>query len=402
MTSNLRNKIVVSGIRSTGKLHLGNYHGALKQWLSMQDKYTCFFFAADLHGLTTNYATAGDIPVNTRTMVEDWLAAGLDHENCCIFVQSDVPEHSELHLLFSMFTPLSWLERIPTYKDQQAKLSDKDLSTYGFLGYPLLQAADVLLYNADLVPVGEDQLAHLELVRKIARRFNFLYGNSPSFEAEINTIMDSIDKKQAKKLRTLKRDYQQKGLSVALENATRLTANLGLEQGMQDSLCSYVAGTGKTIINLPEPLLSVTPKLPGTDGQKMSKSYNNTIALTEAEPDVRKKIKSMPTDPARVKRTDPGEPSKCPVWELHKVYANSEIKDWVINGCRTAKIGCIDCKSVLADSIVKEQAPIIERSKDYRDNPIVDKILSKGAERARDTATTTLRKLKLVMHSRDN
>jgi len=329
MSSNQKNRIV-SGMRVSGRMHLGNYHGALKNWLQLQNKYECYFFAADWHALTTNYENPQGIAQQSRIMIQDWLAAGLDPKLCNIFIQSGVPEHAELHLILSMMTPLSWLERVPTYKDQQEKLKDKNLSTYGFLGYPLLQSADILVYKASFVPVGEDQVSHIELTREVARRFNHI--------------------------------------------------------------------AGKVILPEPEALLTKESKFPGLDGQKMSKSYNNTIALTEEPASVTEKIKKMQTDPARVKRSDPGDPEKCPVWSLHKIYSTDEVKKWVDNGCRTAGIGCLDCKKPLIDSIIAEQKPIIERYKQIEANPdYVTKVIKESTEKARDVAKRTLDEVNTAM-----
>ena len=321
-------------MRSTGKLHLGNYVGALANWVKLQDTHQCFFFIADWHALTTDYADTSQIKQNTLEVMMDWLAAGLDPERCTMFIQSHVPQHAELHLLFSMITPLGWLERVPTYKEQQQNIKDKDLNTYGFLGYPVLQAADILIYKGDFVPVGEDQVAHIELTREIARRFNGLY-----------------------------------------------------------------PGKGKTEI-LPEPqsLLTHTPKLPGTDGRKMSKSYNNYILISDSEPVIRQKLKTMVTDPARVRRTDPGNPDVCPVGDLHKIFSSADTMAKVYAGCRSAGIGCIECKGWAADSIIQTIAPMQERRKTYEANPRAAwDIIEAGNARAREEAETTLNEVRLAM-----
>jgi tryptophanyl-tRNA synthetase len=331
---NSSSKRILSGMRVTGKLHLGHYHGVIKNWIELQHQYECFFFAADIHALTTHYAHPQDIQDNLREMLIDWLSAGVDPDAAHLFVQSHIPETAELHLLLSMITPLGWLERVPTYKDQQENLKEKDLSTYGFLGYPLLQSADILLYKSHLVPIGEDQLSHLEITREIARRFNFLYGDQ-----------------------------------------------------------------GKKII-LPEPqaLLTKVSKFPGLDGRKMSKSYHNTIGLREDPESITKKIKTMPTDPARIKRSDPGDPEKCPVWSLHKVYADDNLKSWVQEGCTTAGIGCIECKQTLIDNVIKETNPIREKAKAIENNSsMIKSILEKGQEKARETAKKTIKEVKQVM-----
>jgi tryptophanyl-tRNA synthetase len=319
-------KRVVSGMRTTGKLHLGNYVGALANWVKMQDQYDCSFFLADWHALTTDYADASKVKENSLEVTLDWLAAGLDPERCLIFAQSYVPQHAELHLLFSMVTPLGWLERVPTYKEQRENITDKDLSTYGFLGYPVLQAADILVHKGELVPVGEDQVAHVELTREIARRFNQFY--------------------QLK---------------------------------------------GKPIFPEPQVLLTPTPKLPGTDGRKMSKSYGNTVMLTDPEPVVRQKLKTMKTDPARIKRTDPGDPDKCPVGDLHKIFSSKETMAKVYDGCRSAGIGCIECKGWAADALVQILNPMQERRKKYEENPkLAWDILEAGSAKARAVAGATM------------
>jgi len=341
-------KRVLSGMRPTGKLHLGNYMGALSNWVSLQSEYACFFFIADFHALTTDYADPSQIQTSIADVAMDFLAAGLDPEKSTIFVQSDVPQHAELHLLLSMITPLSWLERVPTYKDQIEQLKEKDLNTYGFLGYPLLQSADILLYRPDFVPVGQDQVAHVEITREIARRFNFLY--SPKAE--------KYDGPPA--------DYKGKFLEHILPE--------------------------------PKVLVTASPKLPGTDGRKMSKSYGNTIMLTEPEADVRKKLKTMVTDPARIRRTDPGNPEVCPVGDLHKVFSSDETRLKVWEGCTTAGIGCIECKGWAADGIVSVLNPIQERRRQYEANPqLVQDILAAGAAQARTSAEATMTQVRQAM-----
>ena len=318
---------ILSGMRSTGKLHLGNYMGALANWVQLQNTHDCFFFIADWHALTTDYADTSLIKQSCVEVTLDWLAAGLDPEKCVMFIQSHVPQHAELHLLFSMVTPLGWLERVPTYKDQQEQLKEKDLNTYGFLGYPLLQSADILIYQANAVPVGEDQVAHIELTREVARRFNQFYKRKD----------------------------------------------------------------GSEVFPEPQPLLTKTPKLPGTDGRKMSKSYGNYILMGDPEPLVRQKLKTMVTDPARVKRTDPGNPDVCPVGDLHKIFSSAETNAKVQAGCRSAGIGCIECKSWAADSIVQILNPMQERRKKFESNkPLLTEIIEAGGERARNTAEATM------------
>lgn len=394
------NQRVVSGMRVTGRMHLGNYHGALKNWLQLQNQYDCYFFAADWHALTTNYDRSAGIAAQSVLMIEDWLAAGLDPKAAKIFIQSGVPEHAELHLLLSMITPLAWLERVPTYKDQQDKLKDRDLSTYGFLGYPLLQSADILVYKPKFVPVGEDQLAHVELTREVARRFNYVFGHDQDFKQRAEEAVAKLGKQHAKSFAALLKRYQEKGDVAALEEGRALISSLTNNLSMSDRerLEGYIEGRGKIILPEPEALLTKESKFPGLDGQKMSKSYNNTIALTEDPVSVTAKIKRMPTDPARVKRTDPGEPEKCPVWGLHKIYSNDEVKDWVLKGCRTAGIGCLECKAPLIDSILAEQKPIIERAKYFASEPkLVQSILAESTEQARHTAKVTLTEVREAM-----
>jgi tryptophanyl-tRNA synthetase len=332
MPSSNRRKRVLSGMRSTGKLHLGNYVGALQNWVRMQDEYECFYFIADWHALTTDYADTSKVKVNSVDVLLDWLAAGLDPKRSTMFIQSHVPQHAELHLLFSMITPLGWLERVPTYKEQRENIAEKDLGTYGFLGYPVLQAADILIYKGDFVPVGEDQVAHVELTREIARRFNQFYGKPRSVFPE------------------------------------------------------------------PQALLTPTPKLPGTDGRKMSKSYGNTILLTDPEPVVRQKLKTMVTDPARVRRSDPGNPDVCPVGDLHKIFSTKETMAKVNEACRSARIGCIECKSWAADALVQVLLPMQERRKKYEDNPrLAWDILEAGSAAASQIADATMKDVRASM-----
>lgn len=388
---------IVSGMRVTGRMHLGNYHGALKNWLKLQDEFDCYFFAADWHALTTNYEQPSDIAKQSLLMVQDWLAAGLDPNKCKIFIQSGVPEHAELHLLLSMITPLAWLERVPTYKDQQEKLKDKDLSTYGFLGYPLLQSADILVYKPSYVPVGEDQVVHVELTREIARRFNYYFGREADYQAQAEAALAKLGSKNVKIMIELMNRYRQNGDVQALEQGRTLLAQQAalLDSNEQERLHGYLEGRGKIILPEPEVLLTKESKFPGLDGQKMSKSYNNTIALTEDPVSVAAKIKKMPTDPARVKRTDPGNPEKCPVWSLHKIYSNEQTKEWVDKGCRSAGIGCIECKGPLIDSIVAEQKPIIERFKELESHPeIVLNVIRESTAQARKVAQQTLTEVK--------
>lgn len=386
-------------MRPTGQLHLGHYHGVLKNWLKLQNEYECFFFVADWHALTTEYEDPHIIAESVWDMVIDWLAVGINPGSAKLFIQSRVPEHAELQLLLSMCTPLSWLERVPSYKDQQEKLKNKELTTYGFLGYPLLQTADIIIYKAGYVPVGEDQVAHVELSREIARRFNYLYGRDPGFEEKAEAAAKKMGKKNNRMYHDLRRDYQEQGNVMALDKAKALIeSQQNISIGDRERLVGYLEGGGKMIF--PEPLALLTPasKMPGLDGQKMSKSYNNTIALRDSPASVEEKIRTMPTDPARVRRTDPGEPSKCPVWNLHEVYSDEDTKDWVQEGCRSAGIGCLDCKQPIIDAILKEQGPIRQRAKEYQDDPeTVRGIISEGTEAARDVARETLEEVRQAM-----
>lgn len=386
-------------MRATGQLHLGHYHGVLKNWLKLQHEYECFFFVADWHTLTTHYETPDIIAKSVMNLVIDWLAVGIDPGAAKLFLQSQVPEHSELHLLLSMITPLSWLERVPTYKDQQLQLQERELSTYGFLGYPLLQSADVLIYKAGLVPVGEDQVSHLEVTREIARRFNHLYGRERDYVEKAEVAILKLGKKNASLYRELLKRFQEQGDEHALATGQALIeAQSNLSLGDRERLFGYLEGGGKIILPEPQPLLTATAKLPGLDGRKMSKSYHNTITLREKPEVVEQKINTMPTDPARVRRSDPGEPEKCPVWYLHKVYSNEEVKEWVQIGCRTAGIGCLDCKRPLIAAIQEEQAPIIAAAEEYEKNPdLVRSILAEGCDAAREVASETLEEVKQAM-----
>lgn len=393
------NKRVVSGMRVSGRLHLGHYHGVLKNWLKLQHQYDCYFFAADWHGLTTHYDEPGIIEKFLWQMVIDWLACGVNPSLSRVFIQSWVPEHAELHLLLSMITPIGWLERVPTYKDQQEKLHEKDLSTYGFLGYPLLQSADVLLYKADFVPVGDDQVAHIELIREVARRFNYLYGREPNFEALAMEAIKKMGKKNSKLYTQLRLEFQQDGNHESLNTAKALLANqLNLSIGDKERLLGYLSGVGKIVLPEPQPMLTEHAKMPGLDGQKMSKSYNNFISLREEPQQVEKKVLTMPTDPARVKRTDPGDPDKCPVWQFHKIYSDDSTKEWVQKGCRSAGIGCIDCKRPVIDAINKELQPIQAAITDYEgDLSSVKRIVTEGCEQAREEANKTLSDVREAM-----
>ncbi len=390
---------IVSGMRPTGALHLGHYHGAIKNWIRLQTEYPCYFFVADWHALTTHYNTPEVIERNVWDMVIDWLAAGIDPAQSVLFLQSRVPEHAELHTLLSMITPLGWLERVPTYKDQQEKLSDKDLSTYGFLGYPLLQSADVLIYRAKYVPVGEDQVPHIEFMREIARRFNHIYGREPGFEDKAREAAKKMGSKKARLYAELRTRYQEQGDAQALESARALLEEQqNLSAGDKERLFGYLEGGGRMILVEPEVLLTEASKLPGLDGAKMSKSYNNTIALREDPEVIVKKMRTMPTDPARVKRTDPGNPEKCPVWQFHVVYSDDKTRQWADQGCRSAGIGCLECKQPVIDAVLKELAPIRERAQKYMDDvTLVKNIVADGCEKAQKLAQETMREVREAM-----
>lgn len=390
---------VLSGMRPTGNLHLGHYHGVLKNWLKLQHEVECLFFVADWHALTTHYDNPQIIEESVWEMVIDWLAAGVDPANSTIFIQSRVPEHAELHTLLSMMTPLGWLERVPTYKDQQEKLEHKDLSTYGFLGYPLLQSADILIYKATQVPVGEDQVPHIEFTREIARRFNHLYGRELGFEEKAAAAVKKLGGKLGSLYQELRTRFQETGDAEALETAQALVnEHQGLSLGDKERLLGFLEGGGRIILIEPEAKLTPASKMPGLDGQKMSKSYNNTISLREPPDAVAKKIKTMPTDPARIRRTDPGDPAKCPVWQLHEVYSNDSTRDWVQNGCKTAGIGCIECKTPVIEAVLTELKPIQERAAQYAEDPtLVKNIVADGCEKARKLARETMREVREVM-----
>lgn len=383
---------VLSGMRPTGRLHLGHYHGVLKNWIRLQHEYEAFFFVADWHALTTHYDEPNVIKAHVWDMVVDWLAAGVDPHNATLFIQSHVPQHAELSTLLGMITPLSWLERVPSYKDQQAQLKDRDLSTYGFLGYPLLQSADILIYRAGLVPVGEDQVAHVELTREVARRFNHLYGRAPGYEERAEKAINKLSKKTGALYRELRTAYLEKGDQDALETARALLEKQkSITIGDKERLFGYLEGGGKIILPEPQALLTHSPKMPGLDGQKMSKSYNNIIALRDDPADIEKKMRTMPTDPARVRRSDPGDPDKCPVWPFHQIYSDADTKVWVQEGCRTAGIGCLECKQKVIDAVIAELAPIRERATEYAEDPTLAKnIIAEGSEHARDVADETL------------
>src|SRR5215475_5977699 len=390
---------VLSGMRPTGRLHIGHYHGALKNWVKLQEEYECLYFAADWHALTTHYESKESIAETVWEMFIDWLAAGINPTRATIFIQSRVPEHAELALLLGMIAPVGWLERVPTYKDQQQKLADRDLSNFGFLGYPVMQGADILIYRANMVPVGEDQVSHIELVREIARRFNHVYGREPGFEEKAKAAIKKLGARKARRYTELRTAFQERGDTAALEAAKELlaeTQNLALADS--ERLFGYLEGTGRQVLPEPAPRLTETPKVPGLDGQKMSKSLGNTILMREEPADVTKKIRTMQTDPARVRRSDKGNPERCPVWSLHQIYSDQARRDWVWKGCTTAGIGCLDCKQPIIDAIIAEQAPIRERAQRYLDDPqLVRNIVADGCEKARKLAEETMRDVRDAM-----
>ena len=390
---------VLSGMRPTGSLHLGHYHGVLKNWVKLQAEYPCFFFVADWHALTTHYDSPELIEASVWDMVIDWLAAGVDPTQSTLFIQSRVPEHAELFLLLSMGTPLGWLERVPTYKDQIEKLKEKDLQTYGFLGYPLLQAADILIYRAQHVPVGEDQVPHVEMTREVARRFNYLYGKEPGFEEKALEAAKKLGGKRTKIYLEARTAYQEKGDDEALAQAQAILHEAqSLSMGDKERLFGYLEGARKLILVEPQALLTEASRMPGLDGQKMSKSYQNTITMREDAATVEKKVKTMPTDPARVRKTDAGDPARCPVWQLHEVYSDQNTKDWVQRECKSAGIGCLECKQPVIDAILREQQPMMERAQKYLDDPsLLRAIIADGCDKARKTAQETMREVREAM-----
>lgn len=390
---------VLSGMRPTGALHLGHYHGVLKNWVKLQHDYPCLFFVADWHALTTQYDDPRGIEQASRDMLIDWLAAGVDPERATLFIQSRVPEHAELHLLMSMMTPLGWLERVPTYKDQQEKLAGKDLTTYGFLGYPLLMSADILIYRADKVPVGEDQIPHVEFTRELARRFNHMYGFEPGFADKVEAALATLNSKNRRSYKEARTRFQQGGDKEALARGKALLAEItDLSHEDRERLAGSLEGTGKMILVEPGYLLTEESKMPGLDGQKMSKSYGNTITLRESEASVTKKVRSMPTDTQRVRRTDPGDPARCPVWQLHQVYSDLATREWAQQGCKTAGIGCLECKQPVIDGILREQAPMRERAQIYLDQPaLLRDIVDAGCAKARQLAGETMRDVRAAM-----
>lgn len=390
---------VLSGMRPTGRLHLGHYHGVLKNWVKLQHEFESFFFVADWHALATRYEDPAHIRESTWEMVADWLAVGINPGSSTLFIQSRVPEHAELHLILSMITPLGWLERVPGYKDQLDKLREKDIATYGYLGYPLLQAADILLYRAGRVPVGADQVSHVEISREIARRFNHLYGREPGFEEQAEAAIVKLGKKNARLYRSLKRRYQEEGDLEALETARALLKEQqNVSLGDRERLYGYIEGGGKVLLPEPQVMLGQTPWVPGLDGQKMSNSQGNTIGLREPPDVIVDKVRTMQTDPQRVRRNDPGDPDKCPVWGLHELYSDDATREWVQHGCRNAGIGCLDCKRPLADAIIDEQRPFHERAREYESSPdLIHAIIEEGCEQARDAARDTLEEIRHAM-----
>ena len=389
-------------MRPTGALHLGNYHGALRNWVELQYQYECFFFVADWHALTTGYEDTAGIPAAIHEVLIDWLAAGLNPGVATLFVQSHVPEHAELHLLLSMMTPLGWLERVPSYKDQQEQLKDKDLATYGFLGYPLLQSADILLYRAAFVPVGEDQVAHVEITREVARRFNHLYGREPDFEQKAERAIKELGGRNITLYRQLRRRFQETGDAAALERARALVgSNTRITVADRERLLGYLEGSSVSILPEPQALLTASPKVPGLDGRKMSKSYGNTIAMREDPDVVAAKLRTMQTDPARVRRTDPGNPDICPVFELHKLYTDEATREWAAAGCRSASIGCLDCKAPLIERVVEEVKGMRKRAQEFQENPeLIPNLVHQGGEKAREAARETLDDVRRAMHLR--
>ncbi len=394
----IKNK-VLSGMRPTGNLHLGHYHGVLKNWLNLQNKYDSYFFVADWHALTTHYEDKLNISSQTKNIIIDWLSCGINPNTATIFVQSQVAEHAELNLLLSMITPLSWLERVPSFKDQQKKLQNKDLSTYGFLGYPLLQSADILIYKANLVPVGEDQVSHIELTREIARRFNYIYGREKDAVQKAEQAIKKMAKKQAKLYIKLRKHYQENGDDETLIQAKALiNEQQNITIGNKERLLGYLEGIGKTILIEPDALLTKVAKMPGIDGQKMSKSYHNTISLRDDNLTITKKIKTMPTDPARIKLTDKGDPHKCPVWQLHQIYSDNNTLNAVATGCKEAQIGCVECKQPIIDKIIAELTVIQENINIYQqDTKLVDQIIFEGSKKARSIARETIQEVRDVM-----
>ena len=389
-------------MRPTGAMHLGHYHGALKNWVRLQHDHDCFFFVADWHALTTHYDEREVIERSVYDMVIDWLAAGLDPDKTTIFIQSRLPEHAELFTLLAMGTPLPWLERMPTYKDQIEKLKDKDLATYGFLGYPLLQAADILIYKADHVPVGADQVPHVEMTREVARRFNHLYGRSHDHQALVADALTRLSKDDARYFERQRKAYGQDGSGDALAKGAALVRKLlgaaSLDADQSELLLGHLKGSGKSVLTEPGVLLTETSKLLGLDGDKMSKSRGNTVAMRDSPAEVTRKFRAMKTDPQRARRSDPGDPACCPVWDFHKVYSDTATREWVVNGCTTAAIGCLDCKQPVIDAVIAQQKPWHERAQTLLSEPKkVHWIVEQGTERARTIARQTMRDVRQAM-----
>ena len=389
---------VLSGMRPTGSLHLGHLRGVLHNWRALQDAGDeCFFFVADWHALTTDYAAPADLSAGAVQMVRLWLAAGLEPSRVVMFRQSEVPAHAELFALLAMICPLPWLLHLPTYKEQKEALQ-RDLDTYGFLGYPLLQSADILMYGADCVPVGEDQVPHIEFTREVARRFNRLYGVSSSFQKELAAAKKAIPADALKKIDDNKGAFEREGDKRFLEESLllieQLSASLAAEKNL---LRAWVRHSGREILRLPKVMLTETPKLPGTDGRKMSKSYNNTIDLDDPPPLVSQKIARMTTDPARIRRTDKGEPKRCPVWSLHRIFSDGETQDWAAAGCRQATIGCVECKQKLAAAISDELSPLQEKLTAIEQSGAAQEALCQGAKQAAAVAGQTMDEVRAAM-----
>ena len=392
----MNDKRVLSGMRPTGKLHLGHYHGVLANWIRLQEDYQCIYFVADWHALTTHYENRSAIHKDTLEVLVDWLISGIDPEQSILCLQSQLPQHAELHLALSMITPLGWLERVPTYKDQIEKLKQLDLSTYGFLGYPVLQAADILVYRAELVPVGADQAPHIEMCREIARKFNFTFGRNPEFETIKDEALTLLDSSLRKKLKRAHKLFGERGERQGIDQAIEALADSQLSEHQQAVLIAWLENRGLTLLPEPEVLLMPkTSKLPGLDGQKMSKSYGNSIFMRDEDDRIVKKVRQMPTDPARVRKDDPGTPEKCPVWDLHAIYTEPAEKQRLDQGCRSATIGCLECKNVLCEKLVADNQQFNAKAKPYLDDKAeLVKILDRGCEQARDIASETIRDVK--------
>jgi tryptophanyl-tRNA synthetase len=407
--SETKKKRVVSGMRPTGRLHIGHYFGALQNWVRLQNDpdYDCFYFIADWHALTSDYADTSAVAQNTIEITTDYLAAGLDPAKSIIFQQSQIPEHAELYLLLSMVPPLGWLERVPTYKEALENVKDKDLHTYGFLGYPVLQTADIVIYSSPavageeglslVVPVGEDQVSHVELSREIVRKFDYLFC-SPIFTKHINpSNADDVEAfmRDVGWDGELDVDDVLKHPHVYGEWVKKVAAKMGFDNFSSKFRRYARFFRFELVLTEPEVMLTETPRIPGLDGRKMSKSYGNTIALSESDEEIRKKTKVMVTDPARKRRRDPGNPDVCPVYDWHKLFSPQETLDWSAHGCRTAGIGCIECKAAMADNLIKWIAPIRDRRLQYEKDPArVLKVLDEGSARAREVAKKTMERVR--------